>query len=128
MYKRGEGCIKMEPIQKEELQPVLERYIGGPVYIHLETTNGAYAATGSLGVKQMAVCAFIRNGEVEISRAQVAGEGPFRTGLQIGGGWIYAEGLTDWEIDGEGRLLMAGHDEGGRMAICLELSRQPFPI
>lgn len=118
----------MKPIQKEELQPVLERFMGDKVYLHLETTNGAYAASGGFGVKQMAVCAFIRNGQVEISRAQVAGEGPFRAGLQINEGWIYAEGLTDWELDDQGRLLMAGHDEGGRMAICLELSRTPFPI
>jgi hypothetical protein len=117
----------MEPIQKEQVQPILESFLGGKVYVHLETTNGAYAATGSFGQKQMAVCAFIRNGEVELSRAQLAGEGPFRAGLQINGGWIYAEGLTDWELDGE-RLLMAGHDDGGRMAICLELSRTPFAI
>jgi hypothetical protein len=118
----------MESIQKEALQPLLERFVGGPVYIHLETTNGAYAATGMLGQKQMAVCAFIRNGKVEISRAQITGEGPFRAGLEIDGGWIYAEGLTDWELDDQGRLLMAGHDQGGRLAICLELSRTPFPI
>lgn len=118
----------MEPIKKDALQPVLASFVGGPVYVHIETTNGAYAATGSLGQKQMAVCAFIRNGKVEITSAQLAGEGPFRAGIQIDGGWIYGEGLTDWELDGEGRLLIAGHDEAGRMAICLEFSRTPFPV
>lgn len=43
-------------------------------------------------------------------------------------GWIYAEGLTDYEIDGQGRLLMAGHDEEGRLAVALQLSRTPWPM
>jgi len=43
-------------------------------------------------------------------------------------GWIYAEGLTDYEVDAAGRLLLAGHDGDGRLAIALELSLEPFPV
>ena len=34
----------MQPIIKEELQPLLQRYEGKDVYIHIETTNGMYAS------------------------------------------------------------------------------------
>lgn len=43
-------------------------------------------------------------------------------------GWIYAQGLTDFEVDAKGRLLLAGHDEEGRLAVSLQLSRTPFPM
>ncbi len=115
----------MEPIKLETAQAALQAFIDRPVYLHLETTNGAYAATSEH--KTMAICAYIRNGLVRVNRATIAGKGPFRAGLQIDLGWIYAEGLTDFEVDAQGRLLMAGHDADGRLAIALELSSEPFP-
>jgi len=115
----------VEPIQTEPVQAALQAFVNRPVYLHLETTNGAYAAVGEQ--KTMAICAYIRNGLVRVSRATIAGKGPFRAGLQIELGWIYAEGLTDWELDAQGRLLMAGHDPDGRLAVALELSSEPFP-
>lgn len=116
----------MRPIVLEEVQTALNAYVGKTVYLHLETTNGAYAAE-SAG-QSMAVCAYIRNAAVQFSRATLAGAGPFRAGLQMNQGWIYAEGLTDFEIDAEGRLLLAGHDAEGRLAVALELSETPFPL
>lgn len=118
----------MRAIVLAEAQAALNRFVGKPVYVHLETTNGAYAGEGREGGKSMAVCAYIRNGLVQFDRAVLAGNGPYRAGLQLNGGWIYAEGLTDWEVDGEGRLLLAGHDFEGRLAIALELSETPFPL
>jgi hypothetical protein len=118
----------MQPFHADDVQAALQKYVGHDVYLHLETTNGAYAAEGNAGPKQMAVCAYIRNGLICFRRAAVAGYGPYRVGLQMESGWIYAEGLTDWEIDDEGRLLLAGHDDRGRLAIALELSFTPFPV
>lgn len=118
----------MEPIQLEQTQAALAAFVDQDVYLHLETTNGAYAAEGKNGVKQMAVCAYVRNAQVRFHRAVLAGTGPYRAGLQMADGWIYAEGLTHWEVDGEGRLLLAGHDDHGRLAVALELSRTPFPL
>ncbi|CAM3691432.1 YojF family protein [Alicyclobacillus pomorum] len=114
----------MGPIAKDEVQKAIERFIGKDVYLHLETTNGAYAARQGA----MAVCAYIRNGKVQFHRGLITGDGPYRVGLKMDNGWIYAEGLTDYEIDEQGRLLLAGHDTEGRLAVALELSEQPFPM
>lgn len=117
----------MGPINAEAVQAALHGFTGQTVYLHLETTNGAYAAEGTFGPKSIAVCAFIRNTAVRFHRAVVTGNGPYRVGLQMEQGWVYAEGLTDYEIDEQGRLLMAGLDETGRLHIALELSLTPFP-
>lgn len=118
----------MQPISPPEVQASLQHYVDRPVYLHLETTNGAYAP-GSFGTSiASAVGAFVRNATVRCQRAQVAGTGPYRVGLQMEQGWVYAEGLTDWELDGQGRLLLAGHDQEGRLAVALELSLTPFPM
>lgn len=116
----------MDLIQKETVQNELNRFLDQEIYIHLETTNGAYAAHS--GENFMAVCAYIRNGLVKFSRGTITGVGPYRVGLKIDNGWVYAEGLTDFEVDERGRLLMAGHDAEGRLAIALQISTEPFPV
>jgi hypothetical protein len=116
----------MGPINSEAIQAALDAFTETELYLHLETTNGAYAAHRQEGA--MAVCAYIRNGKVRYERGSIAGDGPYRVGLKMDIGWIYAEGLTDYEVDEQGRLLMAGNDEDGRLAIALELSREPFEI
>jgi len=122
------GNPVVEAIQIEKVQAAFQPFVGHRVYLHLETTPGAYAAESWDGSKGLAAGAYIRNAEVCIKRAVIAGRGPFRVGLQMENGWIYAEGLTDWELDAQGRLLLAGHDEVGRLAVALELSRTPFPL
>ncbi|MCF8564097.1 YojF family protein [Alicyclobacillus tolerans] len=116
----------MEAIRREEVQTELDRFVNQEVYLHLETTNGAYAA--HRGENSMAVCAYIRNGQVRFHRGTITGNGPYRVGLKMEQGWIYAEGLTDFEVDGDGRLLLAGNDSDGRLAVSLELSTTPFPM
>jgi len=116
----------MQAIETAAVQVALDKFSNRDIYIHLETTNGAYAAHRQEHF--MAVCAYIRNGLVRYQRGSIAGIGPYRVGLKMNDGWIYAEGLTDWELDAEGRLLMAGHDTDGRLAIALELSAEPFPV
>jgi len=90
------------------------------VYVHLETTNGAYTE-GAFGC-------FIRNGVIRFTRGGIRGTGPYRAGLELPNGFLYAEGLTDWEVDALGRLLIAGHDKEGRLTIALELSHTPFAM
>ncbi len=116
----------MQAIEAEAVQVELDKFANQDIFIHLETTNGAYAAHRQ--EQAMTVCAFIRNGVVRYLRGVVVGDGPYRVGLKMEHGWIYAEGLTDWELDERGRLLMAGHDAEGRLAIAFELSAEPFDI
>ncbi|OIJ13444.1 hypothetical protein BKP37_10760 [Anaerobacillus alkalilacustris] len=114
----------MKQIHKQSVQEALNTFRNKPIYIHLETTNGAYAAHRNDA--QMTVSAFIRNGKVQFSQGKITGENPYRVGLKIEDGWIYAQGLTDWEINDHGSLLIAGHDSEGRIAIALQISEKPF--
>jgi len=116
----------MGPIARAPVQVALQQYLNQPIYIHLETTTGAYAGLRE-GDDRTPVCAYIRNAKLLITRATLTGTGPYRAGLQTDdGGWIYAEGLTDWEVDPQGRILLAGHDAHGRLTIALQLSPTKF--
>lgn len=113
--------MRVEPITPDAIEPALQRFVDTGAYLHLETTAGAYTE-GGFG-------AFARNLQVRLRSAGVRGEGGrYRAGLQTEGGWIYAEGLTHWEVDGEGRLLMAGYDPEGRVTVVCELSATPLPM
>lgn len=115
----------MKPIKMEEVQQKLESFVNKDVYVHLETTNGAYAR--HFDKKAYNVGAYIRNAKVQFSRAKIVGEGEFhRVGLKMDIGWIYAEGLTHWTVDDEGRLIMAGHDDVGRLMVALQIGEKPF--
>lgn len=116
----------MKPIEKSLVQPALDSFLNRDLYLHLETTNGAYAAHRN--ESKMTIGAYIRNGRISFERGIITGDGPYRVGLKIQLGWVYAEGLTDFEIDQEGRLLLAGHDHEGRLAVALELSLSPFEV
>ncbi|MDP9728995.1 DUF1806 family protein [Alicyclobacillus sp. TC] len=116
----------MGPIQRVLADEKLQSFVGQEVYLHLETTNGAYAGNNPSG--GMAVCAYIRNVKVKFSRASITGLGPYRAGMKMDGGWIYAEGLTDWEETPDGKLLFAGYDNEGRLAVSLEISKTPFRV
>ncbi|HEX6987826.1 MAG TPA: DUF1806 family protein [Bacillota bacterium] len=110
----------MQPIDPEALRQKLQGMRGLPLYLHLETTRGAYTKN-TYG-------AFARNVRIRFDQAGVGGSGPFRVGLRLQGGWVVAEGLTHWEQDDHGRLLIAGHDDEGRLTVALELSPDPFPM
>jgi len=116
----------VEPIRKEKVQALIDRFAGKDLYIHLETTNGAYASHRDPSF--LSAGAFIRNAAIRYEYGKIAGEGPYRVGLKMKDGWIYGEGLTHYELDEKGRLLMAGHDDKGRLAVALELSPEPFEI
>lgn len=116
----------MNPINKSMVQTALDSFLNREMYLHLETTNGAYAVHTQESI--MSVGAYIRNGRISFSRGVITGEGPYRVGLKLELGWVYAEGLTDFEILTEAQLLLAGHDQEGRLAVALELSLSPFKL
>jgi len=118
----------VESIRKEEVQQALDRFSKQQVYVHLESNQGAYtqgAYTSNKGsVHHSGV--FIRNAGIRYSHGKITGDGPYRVGLKMELGWVYAEGLTDWEWDDQGRLLLVGYDPEGRLAVALHLSQQPL--
>lgn len=114
----------MRPISLEDVQAQLDLRLGQPVYLHLETTTGSYTALGP--EKKPPVIAFVRNTQVTYQRGKVTGTGPYRVGLKLDGGWVYADGLTDFEINERDELLLAGHDPDGQLTVALQLSASPF--
>lgn len=119
-----EGMIHMKPIDLERVQQILTNSIGKDVYVHLETTNGAYAS--HFNNEAVNVGAYIRNARISFSQAKIVqDDASFRVGLKMDFGWVYAEGLSDFE-EFNGALLLAGHDAEGRVMVSLQISDQPF--
>ncbi|WP_312476832.1 YojF family protein [Neobacillus sp.] len=114
----------MESIDVKSVQDTINSFANQDVYLHLETTNGAYASHNDQSF--FSAGAYIRNALVRYELGKITGNGPYRVGLKINLGWVYAEGLTHFEVDEQGRLLLAGHDQKGKLAVALELSRTPF--
>lgn len=114
----------MELIHIKEVQKHIDFLSNRKVYVHLETTNGAYASHNDQAFHSAG--AYIRNALVVYEHGKIAGEGPYRVGLKLEIGWIYAEGLTHFEMDQQGRLLLAGHGTDGKLAVALEISPTPF--
>jgi hypothetical protein len=109
----------LKSITIDHVQSCLDQFVSKPCFIHLEATQGAYAKKPS--------GAFIRNAQVQIDRAKITGTNPYRVGLKIPMGWIYAEGLTVCETDRQGRLLLLeGHDSEGKLQVALHLSLDPL--
>lgn len=115
----------MKPIEIKKVQDKLDDFKDKDVYVHVETTNGAYASHfGNNGVN---VGAYIRNAKVSFNQAKIIQDGSiYRVGLKLEMGWIYAEGLTDWTMYEEEKLLLAGHDPDGRLMVALQISETPF--
>lgn len=122
--KTGGRFLKMKPIDQQQVQEKLDAFTNKPVYIHLETTNGAYAS--HFENKGVNVGAYIRNAQVTFTNAVIKGDIDYRVGLKTELGWIYAEGLTDVEMYRGEDLLLAGHDLEGRLMVALQISEQPF--
>lgn len=117
----------MESIIDEKVQTLLSSYEDKPVYLHVETTNGAYAAHFDQRVFNAGT--FLRNIQVTFEHAQLKGgnKDPYRVGLKLkDGGWIYVQGLTHYEINEQGEFLLAGFNYEGQLAAALEISTQPF--
>lgn len=101
----------MNPINQREVENLLRMFIGEEIYVHSEATSYV----------------FVRNFKVKLTQAYAAGEGPFRVALRFDQiGWLRMEALTHYELDEEGRLLLAGYDDRGRMNVALHLGKGPF--
>lgn len=120
----GPGGPPLQPIDLASVQRELDQRQGRPMYVHLETTTGSYTKLGP--EKRDPVIAFVRNARITYERGTVSGAGPFRVGLKLDGGWVYAQGLTDYEVNERGELLLAGHDADGNLTVALQLSTTPF--
>ena len=114
----------MRPIDEKVVQAELDDRLGRPQYLHLETTTGSYTKFGP--EKKSPVIAFVRNARISYSRGTVTGTGPYRVGLKLDDGWVYADGLTDYEVNERNELLLAGLDDEGQLTVALQLSATPF--
>ncbi|MCR2805150.1 YojF family protein [Paenibacillus soyae] len=102
----------MIPIDKISAERALQAFVGSDAYIHSEATSFT----------------FVRNFKVNVTHAFLAGDGPYRAALRFDGhGWLRTEALTHYEQDGNGRLLLAGFDDRGRMNVAFHLGKEPFP-
>nr|WP_285801585.1 YojF family protein [Exiguobacterium sp. E4787] len=118
------GGNRVKSIQPTTIQTYLDAHVSMPLYVHVETTNGAYATHNDPDFHNAGM--FIRNIVIEYSIGQIKGDGPYRVGLKLDHGWLYVEGLTDYEQHGD-QLLLAGHDRLGRLACALHLDIKPLP-
>ncbi|AWE06242.1 DUF1806 domain-containing protein [Lysinibacillus sp. 2017] len=114
----------MKEVNTQELQELLNSFANKDVYIHLETTNGSYAT--HYNEQFFNAGAFIRNVKIRYELGKVVDNSPHRVGLKMEHGWVYAQGITHFELDDQGRLLMAGLDFTGKLAVALEISESPF--
>ncbi|CAM5214436.1 hypothetical protein UACE39S_05514 [Ureibacillus acetophenoni] len=114
----------MLEIEVEKVQSMINSFENRDVYIHLEITNGSYASHHNANFFNTG--AFIRNAKINFTQGKIVGESPFRVGLKLEEGWLYAQGITHYEIDDENRLLLAGIGFDGKLAVALEISNTPF--
>lgn len=99
-------------IDRLKVEIELQRFVGEEVYIHSEATSYV----------------FVRNFKIKVTHAYLAGEGLYRSALRFDeNGWLRTEGLTHYEVDQNGRLLLAGFDDRGRMNVALHIGKEPFP-
>lgn len=115
---------QMIPINNQEVQQAIDSFAKQEVFLHLETTNGAYASHHDEAF--FSAGAYIRNALVQYEHGKISGDGPYRVGLKLAIGWVYAEGLTHFEIDDSNKLLLAGLDYSGKLAVALQISHHPF--
>lgn len=108
----------MQPINKEAVQEMLTELREQELYLCQEMTTGAYAAHPA--------SMFIKNAKISYSTGSIAGNGPYRIGLKTPHGWVYTQGLTHWNEGENQQMILAGHDDQGRLVVGLQLSKHPF--
>src|SRR5690606_21565646 len=110
--------VLMLLIDPQDVQTRLDRLKDRDIYVHLETTSGAYAVHNDSSKHPSS--AFISNAKVRFSHGSIATGETYRVGLKLDQGWIYAEGLTHYEETETERLLLAGHDKQGKLVVALQ--------
>jgi hypothetical protein len=123
-WRQGISEVQVRPIDRNSIQAELDNRLGQELYLHLETTTGSYTKLGP--EKKNPVIAFVRNARISYARGTVTGSGPYRVGLKLDEGWVYADGLTDYDVNERGELLLAGLDCEGQLTMALQLSATPF--
>ena len=119
----------LELINAEEVQQLLTSFENKPVYLPVETTNGAYA--NHFDQRVFNAGTFLRNIQVTYEHAQLKGgeKDPYRVGLKLrDGGWVYVQGLTHYEINNNNEFLIAGFNYEGQLAATIEISEKPFTV
>jgi len=114
----------MIPIQKESIQAQIDQLTNIPLYIHLELTTGAYAS--HFDKSKHPAANFIRNAMITFHHGVIEGVGPYRVGLKMDHGWVYAEGLTHMDASDHERLILSGMNNEGKLVVAFQLSKQPF--
>ena len=120
-------AMNLEEIDYDKVQTLLSSYEHKPVYLHVETTNGAYAAHFDQRVFNAGT--FLRNIQVTYEHAQLKGgnKDPYRVGLKLkDNGWVYVQGLTHFEVNENDEFLLAGFNYEGQLVAALEISTTPF--
>lgn len=120
-------AMNLEEIDYDKVQTLLSSYEHKPVYLYVETTNGAYAAHFDQRVFNAGT--FLRNIQVTYEHAQLKGgnKDPYRVGLKLkDNGWVYVQGLTHFEVNENDEFLLAGFNYEGQLAAALEISTTPF--
>jgi hypothetical protein len=114
----------MEPIETSDVQRRIDALKNKDLFIHLELTTGAYASHWDSSKHPAAN--FITNAKIRYAHGSISGDNPYRVGLKMEHGWVYAEGLTHYDKDETERLILAGHDREGKLVVALQLSLEPF--
>lgn len=114
----------MKLINVDYIQDLINAFQDTPLYIHLELTTGAYAA--HFDTSKHPAANFIRNAVITYSHGSIEGKGPYRVGLKMEHGWVYAEGLTHYVDDEQDRIVLAGINAEGKLVVALQLSKEPF--
>ena len=116
-------------VYKRQVLNLLTSYANKPVYLHVETTNGAYA--NHFDERVFNAGTFLRNIQVTYEHAQLKGseKDPYRVGLKLReGGWVYVQGLTHYEVNHDNEFLISGFNYEGQLAATIEISVKPFTI
>lgn len=114
----------MKLIDRDQVQKRLNALKDIELYIHMEMTMGAYTSHRDSSVHPASN--FIKNAKISFEHGSISEKSPYRIGLKLDGGWVYAEGMTHWDESDTERLVLSGNDKDGKLIAALQLSKEPF--
>ena len=114
----------MQLIDREKVQKRIDSLRNTELYIHMEMTMGAYTSHRDQSVHPASN--FIKNARISYEHGMITDSSPFRIGLKLDGGWVYAEGMTHWDETDSERLILSGNAKDGKLIAALQLSKEPF--
>lgn len=114
----------MKRIVREKVLERIQELANKEVYLHMEMTMGAYTSHKDQSIHPASN--FIKNVKVKYVHGSISETSPYRIGLKLEGGWVYAEGMTHWDEDDRIHLVISGNDKDGKLIAALQLSETPF--